>query len=158
MTGRKLVTLPLDTIERAETYRSRFGAPSESEALRALIEVGLSRFDTRADVFERCQKATTAGESIGDVITSILADHPLVKSTSIDGHSVHAVLSPLDPDDRDEEMVRFRFSRLGQKWSWESYDNRNEEWVASMPTGGTKSTTANRPSVREKPLDDDIPF
>ena len=152
-TGRKLVTLPLDTIERAERYRQRYGAPSESDAFRALIEAGLSRFDTRTDLFQRCETATAGGVSIGEIINSILADPPLVKSTSVEGQSVYVHLRPLDPDDMGEPTMRFRFSRLGQTWMREVLQGQ-DDWHR------VREPAAERPPARPatKDLDDDIPF
>src|SRR5476651_2253488 len=83
-TVRKLVTLPLAIAERVEQFRAKSSAVSESDALKALIEGGLSRYDKPSDLLLRCQTATERGQTIGDIINSITADHPLVKSTTLE--------------------------------------------------------------------------
>lgn len=158
-TVRKLVTLSLDTAERVDKFRARTGAPSESDALKALVEGGLSRFDTYDDLFSRCQKATEASQSIGDLITSVTADHPLVISTSVMGGSLYVTLRKNDPTDEDEPQFRFRFRRDAKEWSWERLSKRDEDWMVYKPY--VEATAGGgRPSARSNKaeLDDDIPF
>ena len=160
-TVRKLVTLSLETAERAEQFRIRTGATSESDALKALIESGLQRFDTREILFARCEAATVAGQSIGDIITLVLADHPLILRTTLDSGSLCAFLAEEDPNDSNN---RFRYDRRLKKWFWEYEDVfKDNEWAEvprkkaspSSPTGG-----GGRPAARggKAELDDDIPF
>ena len=147
-TVRKLVTLSLDTAERVESYRERTGAASESDALRALVEGGLSRFDTPDDLFARCQKATASGQSVGDVIMSVTADHPLVRSTSVEGGS----------SDYNEPEIRFRFRRDQGLWSRQKHGQQDDDWVTIPPK--VEPPGGGRPAAPRggKDLDDDIPF
>jgi hypothetical protein len=164
-TVRKLVTLPVETAERAEQFRIRSGATSESDALKVLIERGLERFDTREDLFARCEAATAAGQSIGDIINLVLADHPLISRTTFDSAALCAYLMRDDPEERD---FRFRYSRNLKKWFWEyeETDFNNHEWreiERKTPTrsmGPANTTSGGRPASRasKAELDDDIPF
>ena len=148
-TVRKLVTMPLDTAERVEQFRMRTGASSESDALKTLIEGGLSRYDTRGDLLQRCRTATENGQSIGDLINAVVADHPLVKRTSVDGASLRIYLRPEFEDDSE---YRLRFFRVSKTWIEEFRPKGSEhEWTKVAPP---------RPASRagKAELDDDIPF
>lgn len=147
---RELVTLPSDLAKRVEAFRARVGNMSKSESLKLLIEGGLRRYDTRDDLFERCQEATRRGQSLGDVIMQILADHPLVERTMLDSASLCAYLTRDNPDEAD---FRFRFIRGAHRWVWEYEDAyNNNEWKAV-------SRGKPSPAPRSKAeLDDDIPF
>jgi hypothetical protein len=166
-TVRKLVTLPLETAEWAEQFRIRTGATSESDAFKTLIESGLQRFDTREMLFVRCEAATSAGKSIGDIINFVLADHPLISNTTFDSAALCAYLKADDPD---EPSWRFRFSRHSKKWFWEFEHPNDHDWrelrrpKAAPPDdefsppsagGGGRPAAAARSKAE---LDDDIPF
>lgn len=137
---RELVTLPPDLAERVEAFRAKTGMMSKSESLKMLIEGGLRRYDSRQDLFDRCKAASQKGQSIGDIITFVTADHPLVETTSLDSDSLTVTLRQNDPDDAAQ---RFRFSRAKKKWYWEWYSSRDDIW---------------REVTTKAQLDDDIPF
>src|SRR4051794_25879618 len=111
---RKLVTLSAELAERVDKYREATSAASESGALKALIEDGLKLHDRPADLFERCKTATAKGQSLGDIINLLAADHPLVHSTYI--HPETVVIN-LKEDGSYEE--RFVYGRLNKTWDWE---------------------------------------
>ena len=151
---RELVTLPPDLAERVEAFREKTGMISKSESLKMLIEGGLRRYDTRDDLFERCEAATQKGTSIGDIITDITADHPLVQATSLDSDSLIVFLQAKE----DEADQRFRYSRVLKKWTWEFFHPSDGDWremKRALATGG-----GGRPAARggKAELDDDIPF
>jgi hypothetical protein len=160
-TVRKLVTLPLDIAERVEQFRAKSSAVSESDALKALIEGGLSRYDKPSDLLLRCQTATERGQTIGDIINSITADHPLVKSTTLESSTLFIYLKEEDPN--DPEADRFRFSREEKKWTWERCSGPGEDWEEVRPRRppvAAASFGGGRPAARagKAELDDDIPF
>ncbi len=144
---RELVTLPPDLAERVEAFRAKTGMMSKSESLKMLIEGGLRRYDTRGDLFARCKAASAKGQSLGDIITFVTADHPLVQSTRLDSDSLIVTLRNTDPDLADQQ---FRFSRARKKWFWE-YVDRDGDWVELKK----EHQEAASPKAE---LDDDIPF
>jgi hypothetical protein len=132
---------------------------SKSESLKTLIEGGLRRYDTRIDLFERCEAATQKGQSIGEIITSVTADHPLVQSTSLDSDSLIVFLRSND----EEPDQRFRYSRAGKRWSWEFLHQSDHDWreMKREKRPSTDDMSAEpRPRSRaaKAELDDDIPF
>lgn len=162
-TVRKLVTLPLETAEWAEQFRIKSGATSESDAFKTLIESGLQRFDTSDMLFARCEAATSAGKSIGDIINYVLADHPLISSTTFDSAALCAYLVRDDPE---EPNCRFRFSRHLKKWSWEYEHPHDHDWreakrakpAPSMDDDFSPPTRPQAATRSKAELDDDIPF
>jgi hypothetical protein len=152
-TVRKLVTLPVETAERVEQFRTKIGAASESDALKALIEAGLQRHDTTEGLFARCEAATANGQTIGEVINSVLNDHPLVAESIVDTTSLVVTLRTRSEGRsgyvRDE---RFRYAREEKKWFWEWHNSADGEWIEIK----RKDTT--RQSTRKGELDDDIPL
>lgn len=145
---RKLVTLPLDTAERVDQFRAKAGLASESDALKTLIEGGLSRYDTREELFIRCQTATASGQSIGEIINTVVADHPLVKRTSVDAISLRIYLRD-DPENQSE--FRLVFFRKSKRWI-EEVRQGHDDWMEIVKE-------KPRPLARSKAeLDDDIPF
>lgn len=159
---RELVTLPPELAERVDAFRAKTGMVNKSESLKMLIEGGLRRYDTRADLFERCRTATTKGQSIGDIINSIVADHPLVQSTSLDLDSLIVFLRAVE----EEPDERFRFARAQRKWAWEFRHPSDGDWRPVRRRGGMDDdfapppSSGGRPAARSKAddLDDDIPF
>lgn len=148
---RKLVTFTPDLADRVELYRKKTGASSETEAIKALIEDGLKLQDTPIDLFRRCQMATIRGQSIGDIISLIATDHPLVESTILDRKLLTITLikpSPL-------EGVKFELIRERQIWEWYDWADVFSEWqVKAVPphrTGMSASATSDD-------LDEEIPF
>ncbi|MDP3241326.1 MAG: hypothetical protein Q8M69_12935 [Reyranella sp.] len=160
--SRELVTLPADLAERVEAFRERSGITSKSESLKMLIEGGLRRYDTREDLFARCEAATRKGQSLGDLITLVTADHPLVQSTSLDMYSLDVFLRPTSPDEPEE---RFRFSRIRKRWTWEYQHPNDGDWRpkpkpqrASGDDDDYGSGSGRAVSRGKAQLDDDIPF
>jgi hypothetical protein len=158
---RELVTLPPDLAERVEAFRQKTGMANKSESLKMLIEGGLRRYDSREDLLERCRAATTKGQSLGDIINFIVADHPLVLSTSVDQHSLTVYLRFA----QDEHPERFRYARAPRKWFWEYEHPGDNDWrLRPMPKDiddfGGAPAGGGRPSARggKAELDDDIPF
>lgn len=145
---RKLVTLPMELAERVESFRKSSGAPSESDALKILIEHGLRAKDTVEDLFARCKAATANGQSLGDIINFMTSDHPLVFSTVLDSDYLKVYLKT-EPNEREE---RFRYSRSKKEWHWECRDisdYQEDDWKSVNPSG---------PPKRRDDLDDEIPF
>jgi len=148
---RRLVTLPPELVERVEKYRQTSAAASESEALKALIEDGLKFHDRRGDLFERFESAIQNGQSIGDIINLLAADHPLVSSTYLN-HDTLVIYLKIEPEQAEE---RFVFNRLEKKWDWERHlegYGGDDAWESIKP--------GPPPRIRRKPadLDDEIPF
>ena len=156
---RELVTLPPDLAERIDAFREKTGMASKSESLKVLIEGGLRRYDTREDLFGRCEAATQKGQPIGDIITFVTADHPLVQSTTLDSDSLIVALRSSDATETDE---RFRFSRAKKTWAWEYLHPGDHDWreMKRKRPAVDEDMGGGRPSARGgKPeLDDDIPF
>jgi hypothetical protein len=159
-TVRKLVTLPLELANEVERFRQETGAASESDALKALIGWGLTRNDKAQDLLERCKRATEGGVTIGDVITSVVADHPLVDRAVVGSRSLDVYLKSDDID--DEHQLRFRFARDGKNWVVERTENHGRDWgvVQFQPNKPAVAKSEARPSSRagKAELDDDIPF
>lgn len=167
---RELVTLPPDLAERVEAFREKTGMVSKSESLKMLIEGGLRRYDSRDDLFQRCAAATHKGQSLGDIINTVTADHPLVQSTSLDSDSLLVFLRSVD----DEADERFRFARAAKRWSWEYLHPSDHDWrvmerIQPAAGGGGRPSASGmdddisgggRPKARggKAELDDDIPF
>jgi hypothetical protein len=141
-TVRKLVTLPLELAERVDEFRQRTEASSESDALKALIEDGLKRYDSPKDLYDRCEATTAAGKPIGDLITLVTADHPLVESTRLDGQTLVVYLARKEATHR----ARFVFTRASRDWSVELYADGQREWVPASFSDEGQVTN------------DDIPF
>lgn len=158
--SRELVTLPPDLAERVEAFRAKTGMLNKSESLKMLIEGGLRRYDSRQDLFERCGAATAKGQSLGDVINFIVADHPLVQSASLDLNSLLVYLRPIE----DEANERFRYARASRKWIWEFQHPQDDDWRPvkrpSRAGGMDDDFGGGRPASRggKAELDDDIPF
>jgi hypothetical protein len=165
-TVRKLVTLPVELAEEVDRFREVTGASSESDALKVLIGWGLTRSDKPVDLFERCKRATASGLALGDVITSVVADHPLVENATVSGSTLDVYLKSGDLD--SEHQLRFRFRRGDKTWTAERTEDHGRSWqsvvfktskeiaaAAQAPTIG-----GGRPATRPKggDLDDDIPF
>lgn len=108
-TVRRLVTLPLDVAARVDLYQQSQCVRSGSEALRALIDIGLTMTDTPNDLFDRLQAAAQEGRTLVDVINRLIDGHPLVASTTIDSGSVVIALKIGKPD--------FVYSRSLREWS-----------------------------------------
>lgn len=159
-TVRKLVTLPLEVAEEVDRFREATGASSDSDALKVLISWGLTRSDTPRDLFERCKRATTSGATLGDVITSVVADHPLVENAIVGSHSLDVYLKTSDLD--SENQIRFRFVRGEKEWICERTENHGRDWNTVVFVAPKSSTAeiGGRPPARGKAgeLDDDIPF
>lgn len=159
---RELVTLPPDLAERVEAFRAKTGMMSKSESLKMLIEGGLRRYDSRDDLFERCESATQNGQSIWDVIRTVTADHPLVQSTNLDSDSLIVFLRSID----DEPDQRFRYSRHSKEWSWEYLHPNDHDWrevkrkKPQTASDDMAPREGGRPASRaaKAELDDDIPF
>jgi hypothetical protein len=142
-TVRKLVTLPLEAAARVDAFRQKSGATSESDALKALIEGGLKAYDTEKDLYERCQAATTEGKAIGELITQVIGDHPLVEATRLDANALTVNLKRGE----SEQDARFAFYRGSKEWHAEVFIGRDKGWAnAGFDSSGTVS------------MDDDIPF
>jgi len=145
---RKLVTLPMDLAERVENFRKTSGATSESDALKALIEHGLRAKDTVEDLFQRCTTATASGQSLGEMINSLITDHPLVESAQIDSDNLYVNLKTSS----DDTSKRFRFFRTKKEWRreyWDSSGYGDDRWT---PLEVKKS------AARRDDMDDEIPF
>jgi hypothetical protein len=146
---RKLVTLPPELAERVEKFRESSNAPSESEALKTLIEDGLKLRDRSTDLFERFKSAIEKGQTIGEIINYLASDHPLVSSAILDHENLNIYLKS-EPDQPDE---RFSFNRLKKKWEWERLigDYADASWEPIEP-----GAPPGRRTVAD--LDDEIPF
>lgn len=173
-TVRRLVTLPVEMAEEVDLFKETSGATSDSDALKVLIGWGLTRTDRPYDLFERCKRATSRGLALGDVITSVIADHPLVASAVLDGTALNVYLKSKDLD--DETQLRFCFRRDEKTWIVERTENHGREWSRvqfTAPKTNAKSAPpssdivddfgsgrAGRPASRggKADLDDDIPF
>jgi hypothetical protein len=147
---RKLVTLSPELAERVEKFRETFGASSESDALKVLIEDGLKMRDRRDDLFERLKNATQNGQSLGDIINLLAADHPLVLSTLLTADQLEINLRT----STDEPDQQFSFSRLHRKWDWlrRVGSNFDDQWESVQPPQQPRE----RKPIND--LDDDIPF
>ncbi|WP_428246043.1 hypothetical protein [Ferrovibrio sp.] len=146
-TVRKLVTLPADLAERVEDFRITRGISTESDALKVLIEDGLKTKDKPSDLFKRCQTATARGQSVGDIINFLTADHPLITSTTIDADYLYIYLG-----DKEEQQERFLFNKSSKKWVWQEY--QYGEWRNMVPL----SSEGAKLRTKREDLDEDIPF
>jgi hypothetical protein len=174
---RKLVTLPLELALEVDRFRQESSATSESDALKVLIAWGLTRQDKPQDLFERCKRATDNGSTIGDVITSVVADHPLVDRSIVGVQALDVYLKSRDLD--EEHQTRFRFKREEKAWIVEITDDHGRTWslahYAARKTKGQPPppekdgmsddmsggpASGGRPASRagKAELDDDIPF
>lgn len=145
---RKLVTLSAELSERVEKFRAAFGATSESDALKMLIEDGLKSRDRREDLFERLKNATESGQNLGDVINFLATDHPLVESTFLTSDELSVNLKT----STDESDQQFRFSRHHKEWDWLERigDGYDDKWRSVKRRKDQNKSTSD--------LDDDIPF
>jgi hypothetical protein len=139
---RKLVTLPRELAEQVDAFRQKAGSSSESDALKTLIEGGLKRYETPKELFARCEAATNNNQPMGDLITSVIGDHPLVESTRLDAHALVVNLVKKE----SESPFRFVFMRSRRTWSAEWYDYGKKVWDA-----GKFDDAGNL-------VDDEIPF
>lgn len=144
---RKLVSLSPELAERVEKFRESVGASSESDALKILIEDGLKMRDRREDLFERLKNATSKGQNLAEVINFLAADHPLVKSTTLDANELTIYLNTAS----DEDSQKFSYSRYQKEWQWLRNTGGFDDWEPIKPPPQRKRTS------REE-LDDDIPF
>jgi len=149
---RKLVTLPPDLADRFEKFRTSIGTPSESEALKTLIEDGLKMRDTPEDLLERCEMLTSRGRSIGDIINLVTKDHPLVQSSVLDQESLIVYLKQSDSEAAQE---RLRLLRNQSVWRWEAQTGYNGDWEKIKQP---KVSALIEKSCPETDLDDKIPF
>jgi hypothetical protein len=151
---RKLVTLSPELAERVEKYRASSGAASESDALKALIEDGLKLKDRSSDLFERFESATAKGQSIGEIINLLAADHPLVYSTFL-SHDTLNIHLKMEQDQLEE---RFSFDRMEKKWTWERRIDGygDDRWETIRPKAVAKYDDSYMGTT--KSLDDEIPF
>ena len=147
---RKLVALPPELAERVEKYRQASAATSDSDALKALIEDGLKLHDRNSDLFERCENATKKGQSIGEIINLLAADHPLVHSTFLTQDTLIINLKI----EQGQEEQRFIFDRIKKDWDWERDTGgyNDHKWESIRPGVPSPSRRANAD------LDDEIPF
>jgi hypothetical protein len=163
-TVRKLVTLPVELAEEVDRFREVTGASSESDALKVLIGWGLTRSDKPEDLYERCRRATGRGLSLGDVITSVIADHPLVESAILGALTLDVYLKTQDVD--HENQLRFRFRRNDKTWVVDRTQDHGRSWQEvifanpqEMAAARNAKASGGRPATRSKAeLDDDIPF
>lgn len=178
-TVRRLVTLPVELAAEVDHFKDVSGASSDSDALKVLIGWGLTRNDRPNDLFARCKKATEKGLSLGEIITSVVSDHPLVDRATLGSDSLDVYLKSSDID--DEHQTRFRYSRIKKAWSSEYTEDHGRSWhgltymrsekVEGKDTvkrsrspdddfGGESPSATGRPSSRGRKaeLDDDIPF
>jgi hypothetical protein len=162
---RKLVTLPVELAQEVDRFREATGASSESDALKVLIGWGLTRTDKPIDLVARLQRATTSGVSLGDVITSVVADHPLVDNATVSGSTLDVYLKSDDID--NESQLRFRFHRGNKTWAVERTENHGREWSlvtfapSAKPEASAPTSANGRPAAAARSkaeLDDDIPF
>ncbi len=158
-TVRKLVTLPLDIAERIVEFQKISGAPSESDALRILIEDGLKMRDTVDALFARLKAATERGQSIFELINHLAQGHPLIASTSIEPGQLVVYLKNSDPEYPDERLV---FSHARRAWSQQrrSGHNYEDQWeVVPDPTKAASGARRGGGFPRGgSDLDDEIPF
>lgn len=180
-TVRRLVTLPVELAAEVDHFKDSIGASSDSDALKVLIGWGLTRNDKANDLFSRCQTATEKGLPLGDVITSVISDHPLVERAMIGRDALDVYLKSADPD--DEHQTRFQFDRNKKEWAAEYTSDHGRSWysvtfqpsekvegraaaqarsktlelaAAARDSAKTSGRAASRTSKAE--LDDDIPF
>jgi hypothetical protein len=148
---RKLVTLSPDLADRVEKFREAFGASSESDALKVLIEDGLKMRDRREDLFERLENATQNGQSLGEIINFLATDHPLVLNTVLNSDELIINLKTAG----DEPDEKFWFSRFHKKWDWLKRvgNNYDDQWEPVKPP---PQRAGGRKPIND--LDDDIPF
>jgi hypothetical protein len=152
---RKLVSLSAELAERVEKFQQESGAPSESDALKILIEDGLKMRDRPFDLFQRCENATKSGQRMGDIIERLTSDHPLVETTIVNADGLCVYLKT-EPEVADE---RFYLSRSRRTWTWQrrvsgGY-NDGDAWENIAPVNPDEPQKARE---RNDGLDDEIPF
>lgn len=181
-TVRRLVTLPVELAAEVDHFKDSIGASSDSDALKVLIGWGLTRNDKLNDLFSRCRTATEKGLPLGDIITSVISDHPLVDRTTIGRESVEVYLKSADPD--EEHQTRFRFDRAKKEWEAEYTSDHGRAWysvtfqpsekvegkaaaqarsraqeiAAAAREEAAKASVRLAPRSKKAELDDDIPF
>ena len=78
MAKRKILSLPVQLIEQIDEYRYRNKIPTEADAIRSLIQIGISASDSPEALYERIASSSASGMSYSEIAREILSGHALV--------------------------------------------------------------------------------
>ena len=80
-----MVSFPSEVSARIDEFQKASGISSNAEAIRVLVERGMSLGESMRELEARCRKARLDGKPFGSIIAEILDNHPVVQEISI-GH------------------------------------------------------------------------